>query len=128
MTETTRGYEALVILKAGSEQEIARNVAQLEDPIKKVGGRLENSQSMGRRKLAFRIARHMEGHYYLLRFNAPTGQIVELERLFHLNEAMVRFMILSADEVAPSAPAASAAAEATSQPAVPHATSPPLRT
>ena len=63
---------------------------------------------MGRRKLAFRIARHTEGHSYLLRFNAPTGHVVELERLFRLNEAVVRFMILSADEVAPPAQAAAA--------------------
>ena len=107
MTETTRGYEALVILKAGSEQDVARNATHLEEPIKKVGGRIETSQSMGRRKLAFRIARHSEGHYHLLRFNAPTGQVVELERLFRLNEAVVRFIILSAEEVAPTPPAAS---------------------
>ena len=112
MTETTRGYEALVILKAGSEQDVARNAAHLEEPIKKVGGRLETSQSMGRRKLAFRIARHTEGHYYFLRFNAPTGQVGALERLFHLNETVVRFMILSADEVAPVAAHAASPARA----------------
>ena len=106
---TTRGYEALVILKAGSEQDVARNATHLEEPIKKLGGQLETSQSMGRRKLAFRIARHSEGHYYLLRFNAPTEQVIELERLFRLNEAVVRFMILSADETAPVAAQAAAA-------------------
>ena len=48
-----------------------------------------------------RIARQTEGHYYLLRFHASTEQIAELERLFRLNEAIVRFMILSEDETAP---------------------------
>ena len=125
MIETTRGYEALVILKVGSEQDVARHAAHLEDPIKKVGGRLDTSQSMGRRKLAFRIARHTEGYYYLLRFDAPTWHVVELERLFRLNEAVVRFMILSADEVAPPAHAAAATGtESTPQPAAPHAASP----
>ncbi len=69
----TRRYEALVILKlGGTEQEVARHAAQLEEPIKKVGGSVESTQGMGRRKLAFRITRHAEGHYYLLRFHAPT--------------------------------------------------------
>ena len=101
-TEMTRPYEALVIFRAvGTEQELARHAAQLEEPIKKVGGSIETTQSLGRRKLAFRIAKQMEGHYHLLRFQAPTEQIRELERLFHLNEAVVRFIILSADEIAP---------------------------
>ena len=106
---TSKGYEALVILKAGSEQDVARNAARLEEPIKKVGGRLQTSQSMGRRKLAFRIARHTEGHYYLLHFEVPAAQVVELERLFRLDDAVVRVMILSADEAAPVAAQAAAA-------------------
>ncbi len=101
-TMMTRPYEALVIFKAGgTEQEIARQAAQIEEPIKKIGGRIETAQSLGRRKLAFRIAKQTEGHYQLLRFQAPTEQIRELERLFRLNEAVVRFVILSADEIAP---------------------------
>lgn len=99
MTATTRGYEALFILKtAGTEQELARAAAQLEEPIKKAGGTIELAQSMGRRRLAYRISRQAEGHYHLVRFQAPTARIGELERLFRLNEAIVRFIILSADE------------------------------
>ena len=98
----TRDYEALVILKAGgTEQEVARCAAQLEELIKKLGGKVANSQSLGRRRLAFRISRQTEGYYHLLRFHAPTDQVVELERLFRLNEVIVRFMILSEEELAP---------------------------
>ncbi len=96
---TTRTYEALVILKsAGTEQEVAQSAAQLEEPIKRLGGRLESSQSWGRRRLAFRIARQVEGYYHLLRFSAPTEQLGELKRLFRLNEGIVRFLILSAED------------------------------
>ena len=103
---TTRDYEALVILRsAGTEQDVARQAAHLEEPIKKVGGSLTSSQGMGRRRLAFRIARQAEGHYYVLRFRVPTGQLAELERLFRLNDAVVRFMILTTDEVGPWQPA-----------------------
>lgn len=109
-----RDYEALVILKSsGTEQEIARHAARLEEPIKKVGGTMAASQSMGRRKLAFRISRQTEGHFHLLKFKAPTEQIRELERLFRLNEAIVRFVILSADEIGPSGPATARSAAPT---------------
>ena len=99
-TTTTRDYEALVIFKtAGTDQEIARQASQLEDVIKKMGGRIDTTQAMGRRRLAFRIARQNEGHYQLYRFHAPTQQLSELERAFRLNDAIVRFMIVSAEEV-----------------------------
>ena len=105
----TKGYEALVIVKAaGTEQELARHAEHLEEPIKKVGGRVESSQNMGRRRLAFRIARQTEGHYFLLRFQMPTAQLGELDRLLRLNESVVRFIILSADETAAPKPAPAA--------------------
>ena len=106
---TTRGYEALIILKTmGTEEEMARKAAELDAQVKKMGGSLESSQHLGRRRLAFPIARQSEGHYYLLRFQAPTEQVSELERLFRLNEAIVRFIILTQDEAAPMQSAAAA--------------------
>ena len=102
----TRAYEALVILKTtGTEQEIARQASQLDESIKKVGGRVESAQPMGRRKLAFRISKQNEGHYHLLRFQAPTEGVGEIERAFRLNDAIVRFMIVSAEEVPGRLPA-----------------------
>ena len=98
----TRAYEALVILKAaGTEQDVARTAALLEEQVKKLGGTIERSEPWGRRRLAFRIARQQEGYYQLLRFQAPPAQVAELERLFRLNEAIVRFIILTEEELAP---------------------------
>ncbi len=109
----TKAYEALVILKtAGTEQDLARHGAQLEELIKRVGGRMVASQNMGRRKLAFRISRQTEGYYYLVRFQAPADHVAELERLLRLNEVVVRFMVLSADDVSTTQPVATTAAVA----------------
>lgn len=108
---TTRDYEALVIFKTvGGEQDLARHAGQLEEHIKRIGGRLEISQQLGRRRLAFRISRQSEGYYQVLRFQAPTEQIAELERLFRLNEAIVRFLILNTEELPTAAQPVPAAA------------------
>jgi len=96
----TRGYEALIILKtAGTDQELARAATGLEETVKKVGGSVQALQPMGRRRFSFRIVRQVEGHYYALRFTAPTRQIAELERLLRLNESIVRFIVLCEDEL-----------------------------
>ncbi len=103
-----RHYEALFILKAvGTDQDMLKSVSRLEEPIKKLGGKIEQTQTIGRRRLAFRIARQQEGHYHLVRFTAQTDCIVELKRLLHLEESILRFLILSEDEQLAGASAAS---------------------
>ena len=110
---TMKAYEALVIFKtAGSEQDLSRHAAQLEEQVKKFGGRITESQAMGRRRLAFRIAKQAEGHYHLLRFQAPAEQVREFDRLLRLNDQVVRFMILDGSELAPPAVAAAPVAAA----------------
>jgi small subunit ribosomal protein S6 len=102
----TKDYEALFILKTtGTEQEIAQAASSLEDPIKKAGGRIDRAQTLGRRRLAFRIARQGEGVYHVLRFWAPTESVSELDRVFRLNERIVRFIILDGEEVPVGPPA-----------------------
>ena len=114
---STHTYEALVILKsAGTEQEVAKRAATLEEPIKKVGGRITTSQTLGRRRLAFRIARQAEGHYHLLRFQAPAERLSEIERLYRLNDAIVRFLILNAEELGVTTDGISAFVAATQRP------------
>lgn len=96
-----QGYEALVILKAtGTEQELAQTTGQLDEAVKRLGGRIESSQSLGRRRLAFRISRQTEGVYHVVRFTAPTAQVDELKRLLRLNDAVLRFMVLNQDDQA----------------------------
>jgi len=106
---TTREYEAMFILKTtGTEQEVEKTATQLEEPIKKFGGAVARAAGMGRRKLAFRIARQSEGYYHLVRFSAPTENIKDLEKTYRLNERIVRFVILNGEEVPDRASAAPA--------------------
>ena len=100
----THTYEALVILRtAGTEHDLAKHTATLEDPVKKNGGSVTLSQGIGRRRLAYRISRQAEGHYHLLRFQAPSDRLKDIERLYRLNDAIVRFMILNAEELGATA-------------------------
>ena len=107
----TRVYEAMFIFKPGvSDQDLAQSAAKVEEPIQKLGGRVESSKGWGRRRLAFRIRKQSEGHYHVVRFEAPTDGVVELGRLFRLNESILRFVILNGEEVAASSNAREAGA------------------
>ena len=107
----TRAYETLVIVKAeGTEAEMAASIKQVEEPIRKLGGQIEQSVSWGRRRLAYRIGRQQEGAYQLVRFRLPAEQLGELKRLLRLNESIVRFLVLRGAERA-AAPATSVASQ-----------------
>jgi small subunit ribosomal protein S6 len=91
-----RDYEALVIVKAlGTDADVAQAVAQAEEPIKKLGGRVTASKPLGRRRLAYRIGRQQEGYYQLFDFQMDPLQVDELKRLLRLNETVVRFLVLN---------------------------------
>lgn len=106
-----RTYEALVIVKAlGTDPEMQQSAMQADALIKKLGGSVDQSRGMGRRRLAFRINRHIEGYYHWIEFQLPADQIDELKRQLRLNESVIRFLILSHD---PAARPAEAAAPAT---------------
>ena len=92
----TPTYEALIIVSAaGTDADVARVVAQVEEPIKKLGGTIAVSKGLGRRRLAYRIAKQPEGYYQLLEFSLPASQVEELKRLLRLNETVIRFLILN---------------------------------
>jgi len=91
-----RPYELLVIFKAaGTEAELTQAAKQVEEPIRKLGGRLDHSSSWGRRRLAYRIARQQEGVYHLFQFHLGPEQTGELKRLLRLHETIVRFLLLN---------------------------------
>jgi small subunit ribosomal protein S6 len=82
----------------GTEAEVASTVKQVEEPIRKLGGRIEQSVSWGRRRLAYRIGHQVEGTYQLVQFQLPPAQLDELKRLLRLNESLVRFLVLKREQ------------------------------
>ena len=112
MSNAARPYEALVLLKViGADAELSQAVNQIEEPIKRLGGRIDSSASWGRRRLAYRVVRQVEGCYHLLQFSLEPSQLDELKRLFGLNETIVRFLVLNRAE-SPATPVATQAAAA----------------
>ena len=94
----TQSYEVMLILKnAGTEEDQKALASEIDELIKKIDGVVGRSQHIGRRKLAYEINHQTEGYYYLVRFEAPSSGIHELERAFQLHEQIVRYMVLTAD-------------------------------
>ena len=93
-------YEGMYIVSATLSDD-ARNKAlqKIQTGITQRGGEILKIHDQGRRRLAYEIEGHREGHYYVVYFNLVSSGIAELWQEYHLNEDLIRFITLRADKV-----------------------------
>lgn len=98
--EKTQLYEGMYILSATlSDDARAKALDKILGGITRHGGEVQKIHEQGRKKLAYEIRGKREGYYYLLYFTIDTAVISELWSEYHLNEDLIRFMTLTAEEV-----------------------------
>jgi len=63
------------------------------------GGVVDSEDAWGKRHLAFEIGGFTDGDYHVLMFHATTAAIAELDRVLHITDPVIRFMILRRDDL-----------------------------
>lgn len=93
-------YEGMYVISATLSDD-ARNKAlqKIQTGITQRDGEIIKIHDQGRRRLAYEIDGHREGHYYIVYFNLRTSGIAELWQEYHLNEDLIRFITLRTDKV-----------------------------
>lgn len=131
-----RDYELMVVLDPNLDETGIEGVTRrVESVVTGRDGRVTSTEAWGRRRLAYPIGRHRDGHYVLFRLNMNPTTTSELERQLRLTESVVRQLLVLAVEnpraaahqqqreaanavpAASAAPAAGAAAEPSPAPA-----------
>lgn len=94
-----RTYEALFIVSPLVEDDDVHAIArETETLITKSGGAIVRSEVWGRRRLAYKVKKFVEGIYVLIRFQAPPNFVARLENYLRLNEQIIRYLIVYLDE------------------------------
>lgn len=90
-----RNYEILIIIKPNLDMEEAdRVISTFDGIIKDFGGKIENTEKMGRKKLAYEIGNFKDGFYLTLQIDFPEDKVSALKRTLTLNENVIRFMVI----------------------------------
>ena len=63
------------------------------------GGTVKDSEYWGVRTLAYKINKNRRGHYALLRTDAPSAAVQEMERLARLHDDVMRVLTIKVDEL-----------------------------
>lgn len=61
-------------------------------------GKVVLTETWGLRTLAYKVQKNRKAHYVMLRLDAPTNVIAELERQTRINEDIIRFLTIRVDE------------------------------
>lgn len=88
-------YETMFILKPTLvEEEIKSKIDFYKEAITKNDGMIETCLDMGMRNLAYEIKKNKRGYYFVIYFKAQPSLILELERLYRINEDILRFIVI----------------------------------
>jgi small subunit ribosomal protein S6 len=91
-----RKYETIFILQPSLDEEAVKaNIEKFKGVIENGGGVIENVDFWGKRKLAYEIKKVNEGFYTMINFSADAELPKELDRIFRINDTVVRHIIIN---------------------------------
>ena len=93
-----RRYETVMIINSDiTEEEREETISKIRNLID-ANGEIESEEAYGIRKLAYEIKKYNEGYYYIIRFESEPSFIRELERVYRITDAILKFNVVLLDE------------------------------
>ena len=88
-------YESAVLINATlDDQQIEAILSRINDIIINNDGQIRELENWGRKRLAYPDDKSKIGYYTIFRFDAPGDIVAKLERIYSLDEQILRFMTL----------------------------------
>ena len=94
-----RKYEIIFVVRPDvNDEEIEKLATQMQGVVAGAGGTIEKVEKMGRRRLAYRVARQREGFYILFVLEGNGDTVKELERRLKVTDSVIKYMTVRVDE------------------------------
>ena len=91
-------YESVVIINSSLEEaKIKEIIAKFTDLINK-HGKVESTDEVGAKKLAYEIKKQTEGYYVIFQFEAEPSFIAELERVYRITDEVIKFIVVRKED------------------------------
>lgn len=95
-----KAYELMLILRPNLEDEAREAVLEkVRGIITAAGGTVDSEEVWGKRRLAHEIDHTEEGDYQVTLLHADTATVAELDRVLHITDQVLRFMIVRRDDM-----------------------------
>ena len=95
---TSRYEIGFIVTPDAGEEEVKKVIEAVTSTITKAKGVVENLDEWGRKKLAFPIQKHLEGHYVFVVAEVDGTVVATLERRLKQMEKVLRIITLRLDD------------------------------
>lgn len=93
-----RPYELMYLVQPTADEERLGAIGErIQQAITGAGGKIEKVNSIGRRRLAYRIGRFRDGIYTVIDFQLGPDAARELDRTIRLQEEVLRHIVVRRD-------------------------------
>jgi small subunit ribosomal protein S6 len=92
-------YEVMYIVNPNLEEENVNAVVErFNNLIADQGGKVEEVDLWGKRRLAYEINKFKEGYYVVVNFQGDAKVVNELQRVMKISDDVIRFLLLSKED------------------------------
>jgi len=90
-----RKYEIVFIVKPDTEEDVSKGIVEkVSEILKGSTGEIIGIDDWGKKKMAYPIKKHQDGHYYIIKVSAQPESVKEAERVLKLNDNVIRQMVV----------------------------------
>ncbi len=94
-----KAYELMLMLDPTLDEDArAAMLEKAQGLITADGGVVDNVEDWGKRRLAFEIGKLTDGDYIVIDFHATASAIAEIDRVLHITDPVVRYMIVRRED------------------------------
>ena len=95
-----RNYEMIFIVRPDvADEDVQKLITQMESVVASAGGKVDKVEKMGRRRLAYRVARQREGFYVLFYVQGTGDTVKEFERRLKVTDTVIKYLTVCTDEI-----------------------------
>lgn len=96
-----RNYELMTIFKPNLDaEEVDKLIEKIDSIITDFGGKVESTDKVGRKKLAYEIQNFRDGFFATTIIALPADKVAEFKRQLRLNDNILRTMFMEVAEKA----------------------------
>ena len=94
-----KAYETVFITDPDiPEEDLDKITERLTGIVDNFNGKIIGVKKWGKRKLAYRVKKRSKGYYFILNFLGDRALTTELERVLKLDDRILKYLTLKADE------------------------------
>lgn len=90
-------YESVVIINPNVDEEGIKSLVQKFETLINTDGKVEKTEELGKRRLAYEVKKNKEGYYVVFYFDANPQAIAELERNYRITDEVIKFIVVRAE-------------------------------